>query len=179
LILSGGVGSDEIFRTLKLTKGIVGQAIESVKEIADNLHPVILSRFGLVATINNIIEGLEDSRLIRFGFSHCDFHPLKDRNLELTVYRIINELINNTMKHARAKNVAISLLSEENHLILEYVDDGIGFDFGELPKTTGGGRGIENIIGRVKAVNGKYSFKTKPKKGLIVWIEIPILQSQK
>lgn len=179
LILSGGVGSDEIFRTLKLTKGIVGQAIESVKEIADNLHPVILSRFGLVATINNIIEGLEDSRLIRFGFSHCDFHPLKDRNLELTVYRIINELINNTMKHAHAKNVAISLLSEENHLILEYVDDGIGFDFGELPKTTGGGRGIENIIGRVKAVNGKYSFKTKPKKGLIVWIEIPILQCQK
>lgn len=176
LIISGGTEYEESFRTLKLTKELVGQAISSVKEIANNLHPVILSRFGLVATIKNIIEGLENSRLIKFGFSHSLYKPTNDKALELSVYRIINELINNTMKHAKAKNVAISLATENNHLLLEYADDGVGFDMKKLPKSKDGtGRGLSNIIGRVKAVNGKCSFKTKPHKGLNVLIEIPYM----
>ncbi len=174
LIITGGTQYEESFRTLKLTKELVGQAITSVKEIANNLHPVILSRFGLVATINSIIEGLENSRLIKFGFSHSSYKPINDKVLELSVYRIINELINNTMKHAKAKNVAISLSTENNHLILEYADDGVGFDMNKLPMShDGSGRGLSNIIGRVKAVNGKCSFKAKPQKGLNVLIEIP------
>lgn len=176
LILSGGTDMDELFRTLKLTKDLVQQAISSVKEIANNLHPVILSRFGLVATINNIIEGLENSRLIKFGFSHSLYKPIGDKNLELFVYRIVNELINNTMKHAHAKNVAISLVSEDNHLLLEYADDGQGFDIDNMPEPKdGSGRGLQNIMGRVKSVNGKVQFKSKPNKGLMVAIELPIV----
>ncbi len=174
LILSGGVETSEVFRTLKLAKDILSQAIDSVKEIADNLHPVILTRFGLVATINNIIEGLENSRLIKFGFTHSQFTELEDKNLELSIFRIINELINNTMKHSKAKNIAISLISGDDNLIVEYADDGIGFEKKRV-NLESNGRGLQNIAARVKAVDGKCVFRTFPGKGFKVFIEIPII----
>ncbi len=181
LILSGGVETSEIFRTLKLTKDILGEAISGVKEIADNLHPVILTRFGLVATINNIIEGLENSRLIKFGFTHSEYVPLEDKNLELNVYRIINELINNTMKHSKAKNTAISLVSEKDSLVLEYADDGVGFDSSVVSYSgdSKSGHGLQNIKARVKAVDGKFFFRSSPGRGFQVLIRIPVLHKEK
>ena len=181
LILSGGVETSEIFRTLKLTKDILGEAISGVKEIADNLHPVILTRFGLVATINNIIEGLENSRLIKFGFTHSEYVPLEDKNLELNVYRIINELINNTMKHSKAKNTAISLVSEKDSLVLEYADDGVGFDSSVVSYSgdSKSGHGLQNIKARVKSVDGKFFFRSSPGRGFQVLIRIPVLHKEK
>lgn len=181
LILSGGISTSEIFSTLKLTKDILVEAIAGVKAIADNLHPVILGRFGLVATVNNIIEGLENSHLIKFGFTHSKYVPLEDKNLELSVYRIINELINNTMKHSHAKNTAISLSNEDGKLVLEYADDGRGFCAGVAgySKDTKSGRGLQNIAARVKASDGKFSFKTAPGKGFKVFIEIPVPEQLK
>lgn len=172
LILSGGADIDEMFRTLRLAKDLVGQAIENVKEIANNLHPVILTRFGLVATINNIIEGLESSRLIKFQFSHADFRGISDKNMELSVYRMMNEMINNTLKYAEARNVEISLANQGNLLKIHYQDNGKGFRIREqqLPAQ---GRGLSNIIGRVKTLNGICNINSEPGKGVRIDIEIP------
>ena len=174
LILSGGAEIDEIFKTLRLTKELVGQAIENVKDIANNLHPVILTRFGLVATVSNIIEGLQNSHLITFHFEHDNFEELKDKDRELSIYRIINELINNTMKYAEAKNVYLTLSTTGPTLKIHYVDDGIGFDLDKhlaTPESTT--MGIANIMGRAKALDGTCDFKTSPGEGVQVDIELP------
>ena len=174
LILSGGAEIDEIFKTLRLTKELVGQAIENVKDIANNLHPVILTRFGLVATVSNIIEGLQNSHLISFHFEHDTFEELKDKDRELSIYRIINELINNTMKYAEAKNVYLKLSTSGPTLRIHYADDGIGFDLDKhlaTPESTT--MGISNIMGRAKALDGTCDFKTSPGKGVQVDIELP------
>jgi signal transduction histidine kinase/DNA-binding response OmpR family regulator len=175
LILSGGAEIDEIFKTLRLTKQLVGQAIESVKDIANNLHPVILTRFGLVATVNNIIEMLENSHLIRFDFHHEKFETIQDKDIELSVYRIINELISNTMKYAEAKVVCIRLETDSTKLFIYYADNGKGFDLNEkLSSPDQGGMGLSNIIGRTKAHNGTCDFQTSQGNGVRVTIEIPL-----
>ena len=174
LILSGGAEIDEIFKTLRLTKELVGQAIENVKDIANNLHPVILTRFGLVATVSNIIEGHQSSHLIKFNFEHSTFEELKDKDRELSIYRIINELINNTMKYAEARNVYLILATEGPTLKIHYEDDGKGFDlekyFASPDSPT---MGISNIMGRAKALDGTCDYKTSPGKGVQVDIELP------
>ena len=174
LILSGGAEIDEIFKTLRLTKDLVGQAIENVKDIANNLHPVILTRFGLVATVSNIIEGLQNSHLIHFNFEHDTFEELKDKDRELSIYRIINELINNTMKYAGAKNVHLKLETNGPTLRIHYADDGVGFDLEKhlaTPESTT--MGISNIMGRAKALDGTCDFKSSPGGGVQVDIEVP------
>lgn len=174
LILSGGAEIDEIFKTLRLTKELVGQAIENVKDIANNLHPVILTRFGLVATVCNIIEGLQNSHLINFHFDHDKFTELKDKDRELSLYRIINELINNTMKYAEAKNVYLTLDSTGPTLKIHYADDGVGFDIEKhLASSESTTMGISNIMGRAKALDGTCDFKSSPGNGVQVDIELP------
>ncbi|MBR4327437.1 MAG: response regulator [Bacteroidales bacterium] len=175
LILSGGAEIDEIFKTLRLTKELVGQAIETVKDIANNLHPVILTRFGLVATVSNIIEVHQSSHLIKFHFEHSTFEELKDKDRELSIYRIINELINNTMKYAEARNVQLTLSTTRPTLHIHYADDGKGFDLDKyLASPDSLTMGISNIMGRAKALDGTCEYKTAPGEGVQVDIELPI-----
>lgn len=176
LILSHSVEDDEIFNTLELTKSLVAEAIQNTKEIANNLHPVILTRFGLVATIKSFIESLQKTQLINIDFKHQNFKKLENKDLELTLYRIMHELINNTLKYAQAKNINIILETMPSSINLYYADNGKGFDINNLPENkNGSGMGLSNIFGRVKSLNGNCIFKTKPQEGLQVSIEIPYI----
>ncbi len=174
LILSGGVEVEEIFRTVRLAKDLVGQAIENVKEIANNLHPVILSRFGLVATIANMIETLEQQRIVKFDFAHQDYSDISNKDLELTLYRIVNELMTNTLKYAEAKSATISLQRGISNIRLMYSDNGKGFDPSLAGKNPGSmGMGLGNIQARAKSYGGSCDLWSQPGKGMRVEIDIP------
>lgn len=179
LILSGGAEIDEIFKTVRLAKDLVGQAIESVKELANNLHPVILTRFGLVATIANMIEGLQQSRIIEIAFRHSGYADISDKNLELTLYRIINELITNTLKYSEAKKASIELERSLGKITLRYSDNGKGFDTSLADATPASmGMGLSNIFGRAKSFGGTCELKSAPGKGMGMLIEIPYSEPQ-
>ena len=174
LILSGEMLKNEVLNVLSLTKNLVDEAIQSAKEIANNLHPVILTRFGLVDTIKSFIEQIETAGIIKVDFKYADFRKLDNKNLELTLYRIIHELINNTLKYAKAHNIVLSLSTHPTSIQLEYADDGIGIDTEETQQKKSG-MGMSNIEGRIKALNGICNFQTKPQKGFRVFIEIPYI----
>ncbi len=176
LILSHSVEDEEIFNTLELTKSLVAEAIQNTKEIANNLHPVILTRFGLVATIKSFIESLQKTQLINIDFDYQNFKTIENKDFELTLYRIIHELINNTLKYAEAQNITIILETRLSSINLFYADNGKGFDLEKLPENkNGSGMGLSNIFGRVKSLNGNCIFKTKPQEGLQVSVEIPYI----
>lgn len=170
MILSGGADADEIFKNIRLTKELVAQSIDEVKEIANNLHPVILTRFGLIATISNTLEELEQSRITEFVFDHSKYTDISNKNLELAMYRIINELITNTLKYAEARNVTITLERGPGNIWLQYTDNGKGFD-----PAGGQGQGISlsNIFGRVKGFDGICNLQSSPGRGMSVEIEFP------
>ncbi len=174
LILSGEMKKNEVLNLLSLTKNLVDEAIQSAKEIANNLHPVILTRFGLVDTIKSFIEQIESAGIIKVEFKYANFQKLDNKNLELTLYRIIHELINNTLKYAKAHNIVLSLSTQPTSIQLEYADDGIGIATEETQQKKSG-MGMSNIEGRIKALNGICNFQTKPQKGFRVLIEIPYI----
>ena len=93
-----------------------------------------------------------------------------DQNLKITLYRIVQEQLNNIIKHADAADVHVSISSDNRHLNLKIEDNGKGFDTHESRR----GIGINNIISRAELFNGKVAIKTAPGKGCYLNINVPI-----
>ncbi len=137
------------------------ETIRITKNIAYNLSPHMLENFGLKHAIESFCRKLMVSNINIIFESNLD--ELKFENkVEITIFRIIKELINNTIKHAKALNIAVSLHYKNDEKLLEliYTDDGIGFDF-EEKVAKGKGIGLSNILGRIKPLNGSYSVLSK------------------
>ena len=147
-------------------KKIIKQTIRNIREISNNLSPHILNNFGLESAINASIENKKE--LLQFHFDTNLSNRRFSNKVEIVVYRIINELINNTLKYASAKNAYISIHYEEDELIVEYKNDGKKFDFKKyMVQKEKKGIGLLNILGRVKSLSGTYIFENNDKFGLV------------
>ncbi|MCK5344575.1 MAG: PAS domain S-box protein, partial [Candidatus Heimdallarchaeota archaeon] len=148
----------------------IDEAISSIKEIANNISPHILRNFGLVAALNSYVNKINDTKEIMLDFE-ANLNKRLDENCELSLFRIIIELINNTLKYAKAKKASISLNKRKRLVMLDYSDDGVGFDV-EKQLNEPAGRGLLNIVNRTKTLNGKIIFNSEKGKGFNVKIEI-------
>ncbi len=162
----------------------IAEAITTVREVSNNLSPHVLTNFGIEKAISNFIgklnvpAGLNIKYNISFGAKR--YQP----TIEIVVYRVICELINNTIRHARATLIDIHLQEDEDKLLLEYADNGIGFTptldpESNVTETTGTGMGYYNIVSRVSSLKGTVSYGTynqlsTSRPGVLVRIEIPI-----
>jgi signal transduction histidine kinase len=87
---------------------------------------------------------------------------------------VISELINNTLKHAKASTISIELIESEGKILLRFKDDGVGFDLYQVMERENKGIGLRNIISRIKSVNGVYNIDSAPGKGLRVEVEFEL-----
>ena len=94
--------------------------------------------------------------------------------IEVTVFRVLIELINNTIKYAEAKNVNIEINKDKSILLIQYTDDGQGFNY-EKTFTDKKGFGLININSRINSLNGKLNIQSKIGKGLQVSIKLNML----
>ncbi|TYS63941.1 hypothetical protein FZD47_10570 [Bacillus infantis] len=145
--------------------------IHLIRETCNELRPPFLNELGIIQSIQNLIEHTK---------LRCDFilksdldHSIQvlDKDYELTLYRVVQELLNNAMKHSLASEVKISLRKTNQVLYLSYSDNGKGIDMKQLNdsfKTMG----IFSIKERIKSIGGTIEFVSAPGKGMRVSIEI-------
>lgn len=155
------------------TEIVINEAIKSLKEISDNLSPHVLNNFGLVRALNNFANKINITKTIRIKIESDLKDERFDNNVEVVLYRVICELINNTIKHARAKKIDISLNKESEYLAIIYKDDGKGFDVSKIidqPSTSG--MGFSNIYSRINSLKGEIHFVSEQKKGTLVTIKV-------
>jgi len=149
----------------------IDNAIRTVKEISNNLSPHILERFGIEKAVKTFTDAIitkgELEIIILSNLNGKRFNY----NIEVVLYRIICELLSNTLKHAFASRVEITLLNNGNKLEMFYSDNGIGFDFQEEESK---GMGLSNINSRVKSFDGKIEIHSKLKHGFFLKIILPI-----
>ena len=133
---------------------IIREVIESVKTISNDLSPHVLTNFGLKAAIQNFMELFSKNIDIKLSsnLGKMRFQATE----ESLIYRIVKELINNTVKHANASNIKIDLDYYEPALICHYRDNGIGFDWEKQVNSPSKGIGINNIIARIRSLGGEY-----------------------
>lgn len=158
LLVSNIKGND----ALNTVQNMLTTTIQNLRNISHNLLPPTLQDFGLVTALQARLDALEKSERLRINFVHSLTARL-DQNQEVQLYRIVNELLNNTLKHAGATFIQIVLKPVENRIELNYVDNGTGMP-AELAKT-GGGLGFRNLRNRVEILGGEYSIHTNPGKG--------------
>ena len=154
------------------TEQNIDEAITVVKEISNNLSPHILKNFGLHKAVLTFIERFSTLENLDIRLSSDIGEKRFDYNTEIILYRIICELIANTIKHASATKIDINLFYRRNELELIYTDNGIGFDI-EATETSSSGMGLSNIRSRIKSLNGNIDIFSQPEEGFNVKISIP------
>ena len=142
---------------------LIEESIHNIREVSSALNPYLLNKYGLKTAIESFFE--KSKSLIAIQFITNVEHHRFPINIEAVYYRIVKELFNNTIKHANADNVTIELNYTKNHLTLNYSDNGVGFVFEESFSEKKKGMGIQNIINRIKMINGKYTVTTDKKNG--------------
>jgi signal transduction histidine kinase len=149
---------------------LINESISSLKYTSNNLSPHILESFGLVSAINSFIENIIRLGKIDISFNSNIENTRFENQVETNLYRIVCELIQNTIKHASAQNISLLIHYHENTIVLQYFDDGIGFEAGETGKTNG--MGLSNIHSRLKALNGDIEMKRIMPKGMMTSIVV-------
>jgi len=158
---------DEEKEYLNISNELLDEAISTTRNIANNILPGSIVDNGLIAAVNTFCHHLNKAGNIKIVFNH-NFDTRLEKNTEINLYRIITELINNTIKHANANSIEVNLLLDNNLLIINYIDNGIGFDI----ESVSHGLGLGNIVNRAQSLNGEYEFISSKNKGLIFNLKV-------
>ncbi|MBE9491456.1 MAG: PAS domain S-box protein [Bacteroidetes bacterium] len=157
---------------VKMTNEILDEAIDNARTISNNLRPRIIEEYGLVKAIKAFIWRINKTQKLHINFSEKNVPDTIDKNIELILFRVINEFINNTIKHAEATRVDIDVEVKGDKLRIEYRDNGKGFDAEKINMMNG--NGLTNINSRVKSLMGDVVYTRSEEKGIKVDVEVPL-----
>lgn len=153
---------------------VVEESVKAIKEISNNLNPHMLMNFGLVSAVNNFIKKLLRPAEVRMDFTS----NLRDKRFgfdtEVILYRVICEMINNTMKHAEATAIKLDINFKNDEITITFEDDGKGFDMEKLAETPGKGMGLSNITSRINSLKGEVGIRTAPGEGTAINIRVKV-----
>ncbi|MCE6988270.1 sensor histidine kinase [Dyadobacter sp. CY323] len=161
---------EESAMTFTRAIGQLDSAISEMRRVAHSMMPETLVRFGLVDALSDFCEGISSSGQIAVNMQHFGFDKRLDSSVEIIIYRIVQELLNNVLKYAEATEVQVQLTRIDNHVSVTVEDNGKGFDVSKLE--TNKGAGMRNVQARVDYLNGKLDIQSKPDEGTSVLIEI-------
>jgi signal transduction histidine kinase len=165
---------DQTKKILHNSDKVIDEAIKSIREISNNLSPHILNNFGLIKAMRNFINKINYSDSIKIKFT-SDFEDDRfESNTEVVLYRVLCELINNTIKHAGASLISISLEKFQNGITCRYTDNGRGFDPTLLSPAYHTGMGYSNMVTRINSLNGSFNLTSEPEKGTKAVISVPV-----
>ncbi len=149
---------------------LIVSSINDIRNLSHNLSAPTLGTRSLIDATNTLLETIGASSGLSIHFCHESYRENIDLDIKLAVYRIIQEQVNNIIKHASAKEVIITLAQNNQELKLEITDDGIGFNMAESRK----GIGFNNIESRLKMFDGQVCFISAPGSGCSLQAIFPI-----
>lgn len=158
------------------SKKLVIKTIQDIQRFSHDLRPALLDDLGLESAIQSHARKFSDRTGIKVDVAKSQNYQKLTNDVEIVLYRIFQEGLNNIAKHAQAKNIMVELETRENTIALSISDDGVGFNIKSLEnKAVGkGGLGIKGMRERVKLIGGKLSLTSKERQGTTIYIEAPI-----
>ena len=162
--------SEEHGRTFNNALSKLDESISEMRRVAHNMMPEALVKLGLQQALQDFCDGLSESQPFRIN---CEFYGLEKRMqpaVEIVVYRIVQELLTNAVRHSGATSILAQVMRQENDLSITIEDNGKGFDKGTALQ----GAGLKNILSRVDYLKGQLDIKTAPGAGTSVHINCVI-----
>lgn len=153
----------------------VATAIQETREISYNLRPFQLDRLGLTKAVEIVARTVGSASGIRFASKIDNIDDALPKDLRINFYRIVQESLNNIMKHAQATDVNIHITRDKERVILSIRDNGIGFNPANPPSKGGkSGFGLTGMEERANSLGGNFRVRSTPGQGTVMTVEIPI-----
>ena len=151
------------------TTYVIEEAIRSLREISNNLSPHVLNDFGLARGVQNFIDKTAAMHDVKIRFTTNLRTERYDTDVEVILYRVICELINNSLKHSGCSTIALSLAQNGSELMLDYSDNGRGFNPQAMMDC---GMGLSNIASRINSLGGTFDISSSKGKGMRAAIRV-------
>ncbi|MCK3683135.1 ATP-binding protein [Maribellus sp. YY47] len=162
-------------KMIELTCKATDEAIVALKEISNHLSPHLLKNYGLTKSLETISSQMLANSTIAFNLSGNIEAKRFRYDIEIGLFRVISELLNNSLKHAAPDKISLNITETGDLLKMTYSDNGVGFEMNNQPNSLKGkGMGFENIRSRIKSMNGVYYLDSEPGKGMNMTIQIPL-----
>jgi two-component system, NarL family, sensor kinase len=154
------------------TLHLLDEAMNELRSISHNLMPATLTQLGLIVSLQSLFDKISEYSGTAISFSTHNISGRFSEEIEISLYRVILELVNNTVKHADASEITLQLMGHGSYVNVTYEDNGKGFDSTQ-PRTISG-IGLKNIFSRVDLLRGKVDIDSEPGRGTIVNIDLPL-----
>lgn len=160
----------EVKEMISLSHKSLTDTINEIRLMSQSLVPPTLGDLGLIESVQDLCDALKRAHTFSVDFNYRYFNEDNlPGELRLILFRIVQEQINNIIRHANATHIQIKLQSDAEHIILTIADNGHGFDKKSIKK----GLGFSNIRNRADLFNGKVEIESAPGKGCILTVNIP------
>ena len=157
--------------TLKTAEATLSKAIQDLRALSKSLNKEWLHQFNITDNLNAEVERINTARAIRAAYTTSTTYLPMQAEAQVMLFRIVQEALQNSIKHAHAQNIDIKTVFIDEHIIATIEDDGIGIQQDDRPLT---GVGIMNMQHRTKLLGGTIVWNRLPEKGTQVLITLPV-----
>jgi signal transduction histidine kinase len=164
-------------RSYQKADNLLDEACTEVRQISYNLMPAILQQYGLEFALQDLCEGISRSGRLEISFIPYGLDYPFDDPTAVSIYRIVQELVKNTLRHAEAKELIVQLSIEDAQLSMIIEDNGKGFYVAE--KLQNPGIGLQSIQSRLTLLNGRMEVESNPDLGTTFTIDIPLTPNKR
>lgn len=154
---------------------LANNALQSTKEVINNLNPSTLNKYGLIGFLELLCDKINQAGKTEFELDTENFNIKLPKSIEVFVYRITNELINNTLKHSGATKAKITIWNLKRMVFIRYIDDGIGFNTAFYCSAGGEKMGLQNLVSRVESIGGKCKIESSPDHGVNILVKFSVI----
>lgn len=163
--------NDEIKESYQYAISLLDQSVGEVRSVSHNLAKEILTEFGLVGAIENLQQAINSAGSIEMIFHNSGFDEHLTYEVEIEIYRIIQELVTNCIKHANANELVVQFVVTDDNLNVTVEDNGKGFNPEKVSKN---GLGLTNVTERANKINARFSVDSSPGRGATFMMDIPL-----
>ena len=167
-----GFNNDEDKLAFEKIVSLVDESCKEVRSVSHNMMPNALLKSGLSSAVKEFIDKI-DSRVLKVNLYSEGLNERIDSNVETVSYRIIQECVNNVIKHSGANELDISLIKDADGIAATIEDNGKGFAVADKSRTEG--IGLKNILTRIEYLKGAVDFDSAPGNGTLVAIHVPLV----
>jgi signal transduction histidine kinase len=171
-------GADDLMQVEGYQQGmkLLNEATQEIRKTSHNLMPEILLQHGLDETLRRYCNTVNNTKFLHIQYDSWGQISRFSNSFELSVYRIVQELVNNIIKNSKAAQVIVQLSQQEDLLSISIEDNGVGFSSNDSSKE---GMDLGSLQSRIKAMNGKLEVESSQQSGVSAYLEFEIADLKK